>query len=125
MSDKHVAACVEYVAAKKEIDRLKGEIGAAIGRCLAAQEASGVRLLDEGNMQASHLKKAYAMEREPSDCGYGYQSYFANHDDDVEGYLAEQCSHCFAAHNLIQLRKKARQRFGAAKRRISVLGRPA
>lgn len=129
MTDKYRDACAEYAKASAEVRRLGKAIGDAIRECYISQDAvwnkehpdTWMRIPDA----VDHLKLAYAMEREQSDCGYGFQRYFANHDGDVEGYLAEKCPHCYAAHMAIQERKKARQRLGVAKRRIGALGRAA
>ena len=117
MTDKYKDACAEYAKASAEVRRIGKVIGAARCACFEAQP-------DESEA-VDHLKLAYETEKEISDSGYGHDVYFANHDDDVEGYLMERCPHCYAAHMAIQERKKARQLLGVAKRRIGILGRSA
>lgn len=130
MSDKYKAACREYAAAHAEIKHIAREIGQAFAECDHVQQLAWLKANPGKEIWAApqfehHLKAAYAMDRGPSDSGYGEDRYYANHDDDVEGYLAEVCPHCLAAHLAIQKRKAARKRFGIAKRRITVLGKAA
>ena len=66
------------------------------------------------------LHRAYKIEREHYGSGM-YDEYYAYHDDDVEGYLAENCRFALAAHQLIQERKEAKKALGIAKRRVTFL----
>lgn len=123
MSDKYKAACIEYAAAGAEVRRLGKLIGEHCTACYEAQ--CGTHPEGPASPPIDHLELAYAMENAPCDSGHGYQRIHSNHDDDVEGYLAELCPHCLAAHKAIEQRKEVRKRFGIAKRRISILGRVA
>lgn len=108
MGDKYKTACIEYAAASKEVKRLTKAIGNQVRHCIEANE----------NTDHEHLKKAYAHTWEHME-----GKIFTHHDwDDPADYLKETCQHCYQAHELIQQRKAARQRFGVAKRRISVMG---
>jgi len=125
MTDKYKNACAEYAKANAEMRRLSRAIGDASYACHEVQagkweEEHPGRL----NMQdpVNHLKMAYEMATGDSDCGHGYERYFVNHDNDVDGYLKDTCQHCYAAHLAIQERKKAKRAFGIAKRRVTILG---
>ncbi len=107
-------ALIALVLAKDEVRRLTTEIGNAI---FESHKAQG---LDK--QPIDWLKLAYERDRE-SDGSYGWVDYYVNHDDDIEGYLAEHCEHSLRAHRLIQERKAARRLVGTASRRVSVMGR--
>lgn len=113
-------AVVELVKAQDAVKCLTKQIVAAMDESINAQVSA-----ESGNPYepVDWLKLAWAMEWEPADCGYGRQRYFVNHDDDVLGYLEQNCPHALRAHLLIQDRKAARRVLGAAKRRVSVMGR--
>lgn len=66
------------------------------------------------------LHRAYKIEREHYGSGM-YDDYHAYHDDDVEGYLSENCQHALKAHQLIQERKEVKKALGVAKRRVTFL----
>jgi len=108
-------AVIDLVRAQDEVRRLGKGIGQALGNSYDAQTAHGGEYVE-------YLKLAYEIERDYDGCGR-MDAYFANHDDDVEGYLAEHCPHALRAHHLIQERKEARKRLGIARRRISVMGK--
>ncbi|MGB6103634.1 MAG: hypothetical protein WBF88_07270 [Pusillimonas sp.] len=108
-------AVIELVRAQDEVRRLSKGIGQALGNSYDAQTANGGEYVE-------YLKLAYEIERDYDGCGRMDVS-FANHDDDVEGYLAEHCQHSLRAHHLIQKRKEARKRLSIARRRITVMGK--
>lgn len=123
MIDKYKSACIEYSKASSEVKRLGRVIGEALSACYSAQLEAWQKDHPDSWMappHVEHLKLAYEMDQERID--FGYEKYFVHHEDDVEGYLQEQCPHCYAAHLAIQERKKARQLFGIAKRRVSFMG---
>lgn len=129
--DKYKAACIEYAAASRAVKDIQAAIGkylndcrvAAVNEWIAANPKASEWDAPANQWQKSpHLQAGYAMEADPYNHG-GH--YYINHDDDVEGYLAETCDHCLKAHQAIQSKKAAKARFGIAKRRISVLGAPA
>lgn len=64
------------------------------------------------------LVLAYQIEREHYGSGM-FDTYYANHEGDVEGFLAENCLHALRAHQLIQERKPLRKALGIAKRRVT------
>lgn len=65
--------------------------------------------------EITHLKQAYSPEVRDSEFGgYDYME-----EDEIAYFLADSCPHCLHAHELIQLRKKARRRLGNAKAAIS------
>ncbi|WP_368655444.1 hypothetical protein ABRY94_11975 [Castellaniella ginsengisoli] len=111
-------AVIALVQAQDEVKRLGKEIGAAICR---SEEAQGEMIYPKE--PTNWLKLAYQREREAADNGYGWEYYYVNHDDDIEGYLAEHSPHALQAHLLIQQRREARRVVGAARRRVSLIGR--
>ena len=126
MSEKYKHACTEYAKASAEVRRISRVIGNALSACAVEQIDAYAKDYPNGYFGepniVNHLKLAYEMDKERDGCGR-YEKYFVNHEDDVEGYLLEQCPHCYTAHMAIQERKKARQVLGVAKRRISFLGK--
>lgn len=122
---KFESAVREYGRAQREIKRLSSALCDARAACYNAQEAEhqklhGKQTFDELYPElvfVDHLKTAYEFLRD--DDGVGYHVT----EEEPGAYLARTCPHCLAAHNLIQERKEAKQRFGVAKRRISFLGR--
>lgn len=110
-------ALINYAKVKRELEHINKKISEQME--LSFQNLSEELKAVAGYEDCYWLKLAYAMEDDPSDCGYGYQRVFSNHDDDVEGFLAENCQYALAAHRLIQERKKIKKRFGIAKAVIS------
>lgn len=106
-------AVIALIEAQNNVRRL----GRAIGE---AMQASYETQTSNGGTYTDWLEAAYKREHENN--GYTDAVYYVNHDDDVEGYLAEHCSHALRAHNLIQERKAARKQLGICRRRISVMG---
>lgn len=109
-------ALIDFVRAKDEVRRITLEIRDWLGsrRQITISE---VFYEDTRKEPAEWLKEAYEMEFD------GYDQYYANHDDDIEGFLAENCIRALNAHHLIQERKEARKRLAVTRRRISLLGR--
>lgn len=108
-------AVIALVRAKDEVRRLTTEIGNAI---FESQKAQGF-----DKQPIDWLKLAYERESEFCENTYSREYYYVNHEEDIEGYLAEHCEHALRAHHLIQERKEARRVVGAASRRVSVMGR--
>ena len=104
IEEKALAACIEYVAASREIKRLKGVLQSSLAACE-----------DHG----SHLSAAYAKSEDEDDWGDMEIAYLGPAE---QMEVLEACPHCLAAHNAVQDRKKARQRFGSAKRAITRIG---
>ena len=116
------AALIEFACKKAAYDALSKGISEALQASHSAQipenlNVWGARIPDIKDW----LKLAYEMEREPAGDGYPSESYFVNHEDDVEGYLAENCQHALRAHRLIQERKVARKALGVARRRVTLM----
>jgi hypothetical protein len=112
-------AVIELVRAQDEVRRLGKEIGDALCKSEEAQVAS--RQL--GKQPTNWLKLAYERESEYCHNTYTRHYWYVNHDDDIEGYLAEHCEHALRAHILILERKEARRQVGMARRRVSLIGR--
>lgn len=110
------SALVEQVKALDEVNRLSRLIGTEIARSYDAQA------VPYGKEPTDWLKLAYERDYE-SDGSYGRQYFYVNHEEDVEGYLAENCRYALQAHLLIQERKEARRLLGIARRRVSFMGR--
>jgi hypothetical protein len=116
---KALAACVELVAAAKEVKRLKSLIGDSLSACHAAFDA----LMLDGHplVWESHLGSAYAFETfDPTQYTEGKRVYLDNAEQQA---ILSACPHCLAAHNAIQERKQARKRLGNARRQITLIGR--
>lgn len=110
------AAVIAMIEAKDVVDGLSRQIGKAISQSWSAQDGP------YGPAPKDWLKLAYERDYESDGC-YGRQYYYVNHDDDVEGYLTENCQYALKAHLLIQERKEARKALAVARRRVSVMGR--
>lgn len=111
--DKYRAAIIEYRAANLSVKEITKKIGENLSSC--------GDLSEDG--KSPHLKEAYRWEayrRESDGCFYERHPAY---DDPAEEYLKDACPHCYAAHNLIQERKDARQRFGVAKRRLMAMAK--
>jgi hypothetical protein len=109
IEQKAMAACRDYVRWQAEIKRISGAIGGHLYLCNRIG-------LDSNAVNATHLAEAYR-----PDVGEWRTTYMT--PEDVVEYLQEHCPHCLAAHLLVQERKTARQKFGAAKRQVSKLGK--
>lgn len=111
--NKVESALVELVKAQKRVKEINWQIGDALGKSFDAAE-------DRDNWKPINKNKwlllAYEQKYDPYE-----GSYFVNHEEDVEGYLAVHCEHALRAHQLIQARKPLRQALGVAKRRVSAL----
>lgn len=113
--DKYRSAIIEYRAANMAVQEITKKIGEHLSSC--------GELSEDG--KSPHLKEAYRWEKEFSDSrfGFDYCLNYPAYDDPAEEYLKDACPHCYAAHNLIQERKDARQRFGVAKRRLMAMAK--
>lgn len=109
------SALVDWIRAKDAVAAINKQIGVALWNSWEA-------LTDEQrqDMKVNHwLKLAYERAYEGPYDGW----YYVNHEEDVEGFLAEHCKHALLAHQLIQQRKPLRAALGVAKRRVSVMAR--
>ena len=127
--DKYKAALLALAKAQRDHHAINRQIGEALSAShLAAQDTwpkeSGYAPVPpeewKGGAKNGWLVLAYEVKREHYGSGV-FDSYFANHDEDVEGYLAENCQHALRAHQLIQERKPIRKALGIAKRRVTFL----
>lgn len=111
--NKAEKALVDLAKAQQRVREATKQISDALEKSFEAAE-------DRENWKPVNKNKwltlAYKMEYEPYE-----GSYFVNHEQDVEGYLAEHCQHALRAHQLIQARKPLKQALGVAKRRVSAL----
>ncbi len=110
-------ALVEQVKALGEVNRLSKLIGIQIILSFEAQPVAC------GEEPKAWLKLACEAEWGPSDSDYGDKRYHVNHEDDIDGYLAEHCQYALQAHLLIQERKEARKLLAIARRCVSIMGR--
>lgn len=110
--NKIESALVELVKANLRVKEINKLIGDALQRSADAAD-------DHGSWNPINKNKwlLLAYKRESDQ----YESYFANHEDDVEGFLEANCVHALQAHRLIQERKPLRKAAGIAKRRVSFL----
>lgn len=102
-------ACVAYDAARREVANWTKVIGGHLYACYEAQCAKNCDTL--------------SVEDAPSHIAEAYRQANAEYGISPGEYLAELCPHCLAAHEAVKARKKARQRFGSAKREIARLVR--
>lgn len=134
-------ACIAYQREAALIERLSRQIGEALNRC----KTLNPEVIDGEQFPGSltHLRAAYGVmtSRAPDDIDQ-------LSPDDVMRLLSGreppdnllwcptlsdyaipakhfQCCNCADAHRLIQERKNARQRFGAAKRSVRLAGKKA
>ena len=108
-------ALVEWIRARDVVAAINKKIGQALCDSLEAMTDD-----QRENMKRNHwLELAY--ERKYAGPYEGW--YYVHHEDDVEGFLAENCKHALLAHQLIQQRKPLRAALGVAKRRVSVMAR--
>ena len=125
--DKYAKALMELAKASKAVKEINREIGEALAASHKAIEDSlpknwdGYPMFpndwDETWMKRNqHLVAAYEQVHEHGEW------YYANHEDDVRGYLHDHCVHALRAHDLIQDRRALRQALGVAKRRVTFLG---
>lgn len=111
-TEKAMAACAEYVRASDEVRRLTREIGNALLGCRydADQYSENPR---------THLADYYADRNAEGAIG----PFFVGRVKSQDAF--EACPSCVAANKLVQQRKDAKQKLGAAKRQITKLGRAA
>ncbi|WP_343734581.1 hypothetical protein [Acidovorax sp.] len=110
--NKTELALVEWYRAKAAVAAMDKQIGEALSDSLMAAPDG-----DKWEGKNKWLKLAYEQKYAGPYEGW----YYVNHDDDIEGFLAENCPHALRAHRLIQERKPMRQALGAAKRRVSLI----
>jgi hypothetical protein len=122
-------ALVELALAQRRVTEINKLIGEALSASRAAAEktwetsASGISIEPNewfGSAKNGWLALAYQIEREHYGSGE-FDTYYANHDGDVEGFLAEKCQHALRAHQLVQQRKSLRKALGIAKRRVTFM----
>lgn len=107
-------ALIEWARAKEAVRSIDKQIGDALSEsAMAAPDADTWKPLNKNKWLTLAYERAY---EGPYD---GY--YYVNHEEDVEGFLAENCKHALRAHELIQQRKPLRAALGVAKRRLSLL----
>lgn len=111
IEQKALAACREYVNWKARIKTLSEAIGGHLHLCHM------IRPKDQASSD-THLSEAYRPDHDE------YMTTYMAPDEVVE-FLRQNCQHCLAAHTLIQGRKAARQKLGAAKRQITKIGKEA
>lgn len=125
--DKYAKALLELAKAQKAVKEINKQIGQALYDSYKAMEDglpkdwSGYPMFPDNWSEAwgarnQHLVAAYDQVHEHGEW------YYANHEDDVRGYLHDHCEHALRAHDLIQERRALRQALGVAKRRVSFLG---
>lgn len=108
-------ALVKWIRARDAVNAISKQIGSALYDSLEAMTYD-----QRENMKRNHwLELAYERKYEGPYEGW----YYVNHEDDVEGFLAENCKHALLAHRLIQQRKPLLVALGVAKRRVSVMAR--
>lgn len=127
--DKYQIALLELARAQKAVSAINKQIGEALGASYLEAEktwpkSDGYNPVPpeewQGGAKNGWLVLAYQIEREHYGSGF-FDTYFANHDEDVEGFLAANCQHAMRAHQLIQERKPLRKALGIAKRRVTLL----
>lgn len=125
--DKYQFALIEYARTKRALKECNASIAHALENSYKAAEAtwpkdrSGWPVIPDEWRQAGdkNLWLLLAYEREHS----VYEGdFYVNHDDDLEGFLAQKCQEALMAHKMIKIRKKLRKDHGIAKRRLTVLG---
>ncbi len=118
---KALAACRESAAATKEIKRLSNVIGDSLSACNVAF----IQLHGDFTQTVwrLHIERAYEFEViEETQYTSGVRDY-KTPEEQME--ILAECSHCLAAHNAIQDRKKAKKRLANARRAITIIGRSA
>lgn len=105
-------ALVEWYRAKAAVAAMDKQIGEALGDSVIAAPDG-----DKWEGKNKWLKLAYEQKYAGPYEGW----YYVNHEDDIEGFLAENCHHALRAHQLIQARKPLRKALGTAKRRVSLI----
>ena len=107
-------ALVDLARAKAAVAAMDKKIGEALA-------ASMANFTEEECAQHDGKNKWLKLAYQQSYAGPYEGWYYTNHEDDIEGYLAENCEHALLAHQLIQQRKPLRKALGTAKRRVSLL----
>ena len=122
-------ALVELALAQRRLTEINKQIGAALVESYLEAEKTWAKEYGfnpvppkewESGGKNGWLVLAYQIEREHYGSGV-FDTYYANHDGDVEGFLAEKCQHALRAHQLIQQRKSLRKALGIAKRRVTFM----
>lgn len=111
--NKYEQACAQYVLANQEVKRLTGLIHISISKCRTA--TANERFTHPSDPEIELCLSAYYRQVAATPSVYGV-------DPD---YPMLECDFCMQTEKLIQDRKKARAALGAAKRRITVLGKKA
>lgn len=112
-----------YSSANREIKRLNRVIGDALGECFTSHVmAHGGFESDNLPSWESHLQRAYGHDIGDEESGEPRRIYKSAK---AQAAILAECQFCMKAHNAIQQRKLARQKFGVAKRQITSLGREA
>lgn len=110
-NDKALKACIEYVAANNEIEKLSLQIADCLSMCEG--ELGTLRTVHWSCDDQTHLHATYKNRKARDEYGL--------HDGSPD--LLDECEYCKEADKLIQLRKQARKRLGIAKRAITVIGK--
>ena len=112
IGQRALKACQDYEYWQYQIRRLGNEIGGNLSLCL----------VDDISGRRTHLSQVYEgyIEVDPFS---GPERIYYDPDEVVKRLTESGCKYCLAAHYLIQERKRARQKFGAAKRWIVQLGK--
>lgn len=110
---KHESALIAYVRANNEVNRLTALICFGINKC------RGQKAIDADDDP----------EYNPIDCCLFDYYRACKNTPHIYGFDPDypllECDICTETDRLIQLRKKARKTLGAAKRRITILGKEA
>ncbi len=137
LHESAIEACRQYEAAAFEINGLTKAIGDALMECPTLDPAPGLPETPGGIPgNWTHLRFLYKAIVSDSVlvgpematavlCG---DVTFDEGEWEVPGFHGQwpesmACEHCLRAHELIQRRKEARQRFGAAKRYVRMVGK--
>lgn len=107
-------AILNYVNANSDIKDITRQIGKKLFECAKAYEARTGFNVDED--YEYHLAIAYRIYK------YRYNGY-GEDIGDAETFLFEACEHCYAAHKLVEARKKLKLTFGSTKRQITIIGK--
>ena len=112
---KHEAALLSLAKTKLAVAEINKLIADALSE---SREAAYLKGDPWEGMKNKWLELAYERTYDPYEGCY----YYANHDDGVEGFLAERCPHALLAHQLIQQRKPLIKARGMARARVTLLG---
>ena len=114
--------CIEYAAAHAEVRRLTTKIGTCTCRRVIAWNEEYATIEDED------FQAFASIGQQPTTCLYDLWHLPQGPEGEVSSHdLAEarsaMCDYCSEAYEYIQTRKRARQRFGAAKRAVGTIGK--